>query len=80
MKNRILKHWNFLRLFRLSMGILLTIQAVMAAEVWFAGLGILLVGTAIFNAGCCGTAGCEVPPAKSTYPRNPNTKKAVFKL
>ncbi|MCG9910914.1 MAG: hypothetical protein MH137_06385 [Flavobacteriales bacterium] len=71
MKNRIFKHWNFLRVFRLSMGILLTIQAVMAAEVWFAGLGILLVGTAVFNIGCCGPAGCEVTPRKVNTSKEP---------
>lgn len=71
MKNRILKNWNFLRIFRLVMGLLISIQAIMASEMLFAGLGVLLTGTAIFNVGCCGTGGCEVSPRKVNHSDEP---------
>lgn len=64
MKNRLLGNWHFLRIFRLAIGILLSIQAFMIPDYLFAAFGIFLSGTALFNIGCCGVGGCAVTENK----------------
>jgi len=64
MRNTILNNWIFFRITRLVLGIVLVIQAVQQ-QFWAAGLlGGVLLFQAIANTGCCGSAGCGVPPAR----------------
>ena len=56
---RITKGWNFVRLIRLALGLLITVQSLMTRE-WLAVFaGLFLTGTALFNLGCCGAYGCR---------------------
>ncbi len=66
MRQTILYNWNFLRFFRLGLGIAIIIQAVMAKDYFFGFAGILFAGMAVFNMGCCGMGGCNtsVAPTK----------------
>jgi len=60
MKQAILSGWNLFRVMRLALGLLVVVQSVMMKDVFFALMGLLLSGLAIFNIGCCGVGGCQV--------------------
>jgi hypothetical protein len=66
MKQRILSNWTLMRFLRLGMGLAILVQAILAKEIGLAFAGILFTALPVFNIGCCGTAGCAVPPQKET--------------
>lgn len=59
-------NWTFMRFLRLGLGLAVLVQAAMAKDLLFAGLGLLFVAMPVFNVGCCSAAGCDVPPRKQT--------------
>lgn len=59
MKQMILQNWNFFRLLRLILGVVV-VQAVMMKDIFFGLAGLLFSAMAIFNIGCCGMGGCQV--------------------
>ncbi len=63
MKN-ILSNWNFMRAFRLILGVIIIVQGFEAKEWMYALAGIVLTGMALANIGCCGVGGCQVPNRK----------------
>lgn len=66
MKQRLLSNWNFMRFFRLGLGIAVIVQSAVAGN-WAMGiLGLLFTAMPVFNIGCCGTAGCITPVKKSS--------------
>ena len=70
MRDTLLSGWNFMRIIRLVLGIMLVVQAIQQ-QFWAAGLlGGLLLFQAMTNTGCCGAAGCGVPPAKKNGSEN----------
>lgn len=65
MRNTLLSGWGFMRVIRLALGLMLVIQAIQQ-QFWAAGLlGGLLLFQAFTNTGCCGAAGCGIPPVKT---------------
>ncbi|MFZ1369086.1 MAG: hypothetical protein WAR78_01815 [Ferruginibacter sp.] len=64
MKQTIFSNWTLMRFLRLGMGVAILVQAVMAKDLLFAIAGIIFTAMPVFNIGCCGTAGCAVPPKK----------------
>lgn len=64
MKNY-LRNWNFMRVFRLALGVIVMVQGIMANEWLMAGLGGLFALMPLMNVGCCGVNGCNTPIAKS---------------
>ena len=72
MKQIILTNWTFMRVLRLGLGLAVLAQAVIAKDVLFALLGLAFTAMPVFNIGCCGTAGCAVPPKKE-----PGTTKDI---
>jgi hypothetical protein len=64
MKDMIFNNWNFIRFLRLGMGLVILVQAVIAADIVFGLIGILFTGMAVFNASCCGAGTCAAPPVK----------------
>jgi hypothetical protein len=66
MRQTILRNWNFMRAFRLIIGIAIIIQAAMAKDVLFGLAGIFFSGLALFNSGCCGSSACYTPVKKDT--------------
>ena len=46
------------------MGIAILVQAIIAKDILFGFLGLLLTAMPLFNLGCCGTQGCYVPTDK----------------
>ena len=56
--NRILKNWDFARIVRLILGILMAIYSMISQNYIFLVFGGLLLFQAIMNISCCGSAGC----------------------
>lgn len=67
-----LRNWSFMRWLRLGLGIAIIAQSVVLHDVTASLIGIMLAGMAIFNVGCCGTAGCRVPAQRPSS--RPNTE------
>jgi len=65
MKAIIFSNWNIIRFLRLGIGLVILIQAVMAADIMFGLIGLLFTGMAVFNTSCCGAGACAAPPAKN---------------
>lgn len=65
MKNLTFGQWSLFRIIRLVFGIAIIIQGVVSREILLIGAGILISGMALLNIGCCGPAGCIIPPDKS---------------
>ena len=72
MKQTILSNWTLMRFLRLAMGIAILVQSILAKDIGFAIAGIIFTALPVFNIGCCGTAGCAVPPKKE-----PSTTKNI---
>lgn len=56
-----LKGWNWIRIFRLVVGIAAIVQGViyLVHPLWMMGAFLFIQG--VLNIGCCGTGGCTVP-------------------
>ena len=55
-----LRNWNFVRILRLVLGLVIVGQGIVTAD-WLFGLaGAFLSFMAIANIGCCGVNGCAV--------------------
>ncbi|MDO8994697.1 hypothetical protein [Daejeonella sp.] len=65
MKAIIFSNWNIIRFLRLGIGLVILVQAVMAADILFGLMGLLFTGMAVFNASCCDAGTCAAPPAKN---------------
>ena len=57
--------WNIGRLLRLLLGAGAVVQGVVQYETVLIIAGIVVLLGAVFNAGCCGRAGCAIPPSKN---------------
>jgi len=66
MKQTLLSNWTSMRFLRLAMGVAILVQSILAKDIWFAIAGIIFTALPVFNIGCCGTAGCAVPPKKES--------------
>lgn len=66
MKQTIFTNWNFMRFFRLGLGIAVLVQASLAGDALFFVLGIFFTAMPVFNIGCGGTNGCYVTPKKKS--------------
>jgi len=56
---RYFSNWNFMRFFRLALGIVIIVQGVIEKEWLFIGLGSLFALMPLMNIGCCSTRGCN---------------------
>lgn len=59
-KYRLTTGWSLMRVVRLALSVILMIQAWTNSEILFAVLGGVLLFQAVFNYGCCSSAGCSV--------------------
>lgn len=57
--NGILRNWNFMRMLRLILGILVLIQGISSGDWLFITMGGLFALMPLLNAGCCGGS-CQV--------------------
>jgi len=68
-----LRNWTFMRWLRLGLGIAIIVQSIVLRDATTALIGIMLAGMAVFNIGCCGAAGCSVPPRQAAQKHNTET-------
>lgn len=61
----ILQRWNFMRIIRLVLGIIILIQGIISKEVSTIVLGIVFAAMPVFNIGCCSGNSCPVDPTRS---------------
>jgi len=67
-----LKNWNVMRVIRLGLGVIIIVQAVMVKDITLGLMGIFFASMPLFNIGCCGVGGCDMPVNK-----NEETKKEI---
>ncbi len=67
---KVTHNWNFMRIIRLGLGLMVTIQSIQYGEYWFALVGVLLSGLAVMDMGCASGA-CSAPP-RSSASKEPN--------
>ncbi|MBC7382999.1 MAG: hypothetical protein H7296_08395 [Bacteroidia bacterium] len=70
MKHVILNNWNFMRFFRLSLGIAIIVQSVMGGNWSMVIIGLLFTAMPVFNIGCCRTGGCSTRTKKTAETSN----------
>ncbi|MFN8252902.1 MAG: hypothetical protein U0V75_13615 [Ferruginibacter sp.] len=73
MKQILFSNWNFLRVVRLLMGLVIVAQAVVARDAMFGVAGFLFTMMALFNTGCCAAGSCyssTKPAVKKTAVEN----------
>ncbi len=58
------KSWDLMRVFRLAMGIFVIVQGVRGGHWALVILGLAVSMMPLWNIGCCGTTGCQVPASK----------------
>lgn len=66
MKQIILTNWTFLRVLRLLLGLAIIVQALIVSDLLLGTAGLLFSSMAVFNASCCGTAGCATTTKRSS--------------
>ncbi len=64
MKNY-LSNWNFMRIVRLALGIMIIVQGVQVQEWLFIVLGGLFSLMPVLNIGCCGASRCSTQIPKN---------------
>jgi hypothetical protein len=65
MKQALFTNWTFLRVLRLLIGLAIVAQAIITKDSVFGIAGLVFTSMALFNVGCCGTAGCNAPIVKN---------------
>ena len=73
MKDTLLHNWSFLRIIRLALGGFIAYDGFRTHEFLIMTMGLVFMGLAVMNLGCCGAQGCGIP-AKS------NSSKATLVL
>ena len=56
--------WNFTRVRRISLGAAVLIAALMQRDWMPALFGLFFLYQGVYNTGCCGPEGCEIPERK----------------
>ena len=69
MLNKVLHNWNFFRIVRLVLGIMIMVQSIQFREYWFVLIGLVFTGMAIFDMGCAGGS-CAAPPMRQQKQTN----------
>jgi len=64
-KQTLLSNWNFMRVFRLGVGIFIAIQAIKTQDLFSGLIAAFFLFQAATNTGCCGSQGCSTTPLKN---------------
>lgn len=71
--------WNFMRVFRLLLGLLVLIQSLFIGDYLFSAFGVFFIFQALTNTGCCGSSGCSVDYSNSNESKVPAYEKMKSK-
>ena len=69
----LLSNWNFMRLLRLVLSVIIIAQAVSVHDTAMSIAGVFLLGMTLANIGCCGINGCATPIYKKTEKKKEET-------
>jgi hypothetical protein len=58
MKSTIFNNWNFFRILRLILGVIIIVESIYSKDWQMSIVGLLFTGFALFNISCCGAGGC----------------------
>lgn len=58
MKNILFNGWNFFRILRLVLGVIIIVQGIYSKDWQISMVGLLFAVLSLFNIGCCGSNGC----------------------
>lgn len=72
-KQTLFTGWNFMRVLRLGLGVIIAIQAIKMHDMLSGGIAVFFLFQAITNTGCCGVNSCAMPEKDS----NPAKMKEV---
>ncbi len=61
MLQRAVHNWNFFRVIRLILGIMIIVQSIQFREYWVLLVGVLFTAMAVFDMGCA-VGACAAPP------------------
>ena len=61
MWHSIISGWNILRMIRLALGIIITVQGIQYHQYGVAFMGALFTLMPLFNVGCCASGSCAAP-------------------
>ena len=61
MKDRILSGWNFIRVLRLALGVIIVIHGLYTKEWLFVAVGGFFAYLPLMNIGCGGVSNCSTP-------------------
>ncbi|MEO6301713.1 MAG: hypothetical protein ABIP51_00945 [Bacteroidia bacterium] len=64
-KQTLLSNWNFMRVFRLGLGIFIAIEAIKTQDLFSGLIAAFFLFQAVTNTGCCGSQGCTTSLPKS---------------
>ena len=64
MKELLTRGWNFMRVLRMLVGVISIYYAVDRADAILGVAGGLFILSGVFNVGCCGTTGCNIPQSR----------------
>lgn len=64
-KQTLMTDWNFMRVFRLGVGIFFAVQAITTRDIFSGLIAVFFLYQAVTNTGCCGSQGCS-----TTLPKN----------
>lgn len=65
MKDRILSGWNFMRVLRLALGVIIVAHGFYNKEWLFVAMGGFFSFLPLMNIGCCGVSNCSPPISKN---------------
>lgn len=61
MRRALTTGWNFMRIFRVALGVAAIVQGMRSGDAVFMAAGLILFVMGFANLGCCGANGCSVP-------------------
>lgn len=62
MWNRIINNWDWFRVLRLAIGVMVLIQSIQMNDKWLMLFATLFTLMPILNMGCCGVSNCASQP------------------
>lgn len=71
--------WNFMRVFRLILGLLVLVQSLFIGDYLFSAFGVFFIFQALTNTGCCGSSGCSIDYSNDNENKVPALEKVKSK-
>jgi len=77
LKNTFKSKWSFMRILRLCLAVVISVEAFKKFDILLGLLGAVLFFQSILNVGCCGSGGCDIDHMQSKGKSSANDVKDV---